>query len=32
MVQVERAGRDIGKVLQRYLFTLIIDDEKFNIG
>jgi hypothetical protein len=27
--QVQRAGKDIVKVLQRYLFTLITDDEKF---
>jgi hypothetical protein len=28
--QVERAGGDIGKVLQRYLFALTVGDEKLN--
>jgi hypothetical protein len=27
--KMQRAGWDIGKVLQRYLFTLATDDEKF---
>jgi hypothetical protein len=26
---LQRPGRDVGKVLQRYLFTLTTDDEKF---
>jgi len=30
MIQVERAGGDIGKVLQRSLFALTEGDEKFN--
>jgi hypothetical protein len=29
LLQIERAGRDIGKVLQRYLFALTTHDEKF---
>jgi hypothetical protein len=28
LIQVERAGRDIEKVLQRYLFALTTHDEK----
>jgi len=28
MIQVWRAGRDIGEVLQRYISTLTIHDEK----
>jgi hypothetical protein len=28
LLQVERAGRDIGKVLQRYIFALTPHDEK----
>jgi hypothetical protein len=28
MIQVGMAGRDIGKILQRYTFTLNIHDEK----
>jgi hypothetical protein len=29
LLQAERAGRDIGKVLQRYLFALPPHDGKF---
>jgi hypothetical protein len=29
LLQVERAGKDIGEVLQRYLFALTPHDEKF---
>jgi hypothetical protein len=31
LIHVERAGRDIKKVLQQLLFMLTIDDEKFNM-
>jgi hypothetical protein len=30
--KVVRAGRDVGKVLQRYLFTLTTYNEKFQYG